>query len=77
MASAGRRHGSRLPGVHEPAVLQADYQGTPFITDDGQSGLCTLPVSPLAPDTRQLPGATTTEVYQSTRLGRFLGLRRL
>jgi cysteate synthase len=63
------------PGVHEAALLQADYQGAPFTTDDDQSGLYRyrrwLPIR------RQLPGATTTQVYQSTRLGRFLGLRRL
>lgn len=63
------------PGVHEPALLQADYQGAPFTADDGQPGLYRyrrwLPIR------RQLPAAATTEVYQSTRLGRFLGLRRL
>jgi cysteate synthase len=63
------------PGVHEPALLQADYQRAPFTIDDDQPGLYRyrrwLPVR------RQLPGATTTGVFQSTRLGRFLGLRRL
>jgi cysteate synthase len=63
------------PVVHEPALLQADYQGAPFATDDDQPGLYRyrrwLPIR------RQLRGATTTQVYQSTRLGRFLGLRRL
>ena len=63
------------PGVHEPALLQADYQGAPLATDEDQPGLYRyrrwLPIR------RQLPGATKTEVYQSTRLGRFLGLGRL
>jgi cysteate synthase len=63
------------PSAHEPALLQADYLGVPLATDDDQPGLYRyrrwLPIR------RQLPGATTTAVYQSTRLGGFLGLRRL
>jgi cysteate synthase len=63
------------PGAHEPALLQADYQGVPFTTDDDQPGLYRY--SRWLPIRRQLPGAATAEVYHSTRLGRFLGLRRL
>jgi cysteate synthase len=63
------------PRGHEPALLQADYQGARFTIDDDQAGLYRyrrwLPIR------RQLPEAAMTEVYQSTRLGRFLGLGRL